>query len=507
MVFVDREEELKALENAFDMFRRGHLHGVLVYGFRKVGKTALVRRFVEKHGGYLLDLSWVNSVESLVKLVTQRVGIALDNMPEDPADVIAVALKGIDEKLSEEGRVAPVVLDEFHVLLERLPKKIAKRYGLRMNEVFTDIVWKLRSVITSSRNAFWILVSSVGWVMLREYLEERKKAKGALLGVLGRLHVKPLSRDACMDLARALMRSADEDAIGGVAELSGGIPKIVEVLAMRYNTTRENPLKLAINAMTDGEFDELFESMIRFLAEYSRREFDTLVQALKAVAEGCKTANEVAEFLGTSRDSAYIVLEELVRLGLLDREKERVEVRYRLSYPLMREWLVLRVEPRRDTPSLLARAFGITAESYFRELLREAEGKVLEIYEGRRGEMFYGTKDKFILRIKRVFSKKETENFLRGIENADVIAEDENILVFEVKAVTREISPQEIRRFSERVRKIREEVRDKNVMGIFVLVEGEPSRAAVAEAVRENITILSPNFVKLLAKKLNFPHW
>ena len=83
MVFVDREEELKALENAFDMFRRGHLHGVLVYGFRKVGKTALVRRFVEKHGGYLLDLSWVNSVESLVKLVTQRVGIALDNMPED----------------------------------------------------------------------------------------------------------------------------------------------------------------------------------------------------------------------------------------------------------------------------------------------------------------------------------------------------------------------------------------------------------------------------------------
>jgi len=261
MVFVNREEEFRALEDAFDMFRRGHLHGVIVYGFRKVGKTALVRRFVEKHSGYLLDLSWVNSVESLAKLVSQRVGVALDNLPGDPAEAIAVALKRIDEKLSEEGRVSPVVLDEFHVLLERLPKKIAKRYGLRMDEIFTDIVWKLRGVITSSRNAFWILVSSVGWVMLREYLEERKKAKGALLGVLGRLHVKPLSRDACMELARALMRSADEDAIGGVAELSGGIPKIVEVLAMRYNTTRENPLKLAINAMTDGEFDELFEGL------------------------------------------------------------------------------------------------------------------------------------------------------------------------------------------------------------------------------------------------------
>ncbi len=58
MPFVGREGELAALCDAFDSARRGALVSVVVSGEAGVGKSALVRTFVERIGREVPE-TWV----------------------------------------------------------------------------------------------------------------------------------------------------------------------------------------------------------------------------------------------------------------------------------------------------------------------------------------------------------------------------------------------------------------------------------------------------------------
>lgn len=505
-MFIDREYELKNLDEMYSMFLKGHSHGVIVYGFRKVGKTTLVRRFIENKRGIWLDLSWVNSVESLARIVATTIERDIEYNREDPVEAIAEILGSIEFHARENNVRIPAALDEFHILVERLPIKLSRKYGLRRDEVFVDLLWKLRGIITSSTHVFWILVSSVGWAKIREYLSERQKAKGALLGVLDKLEVKPLSHKDSVLLATTITKDTNGDVSEEIARLSGGIPRIIEILARRYNTTKEKPLKLATAAIVEGDFDELFDSMIRFLAEFSRRDFDTLLQALKAVAEGNKTPEAAARYLGTTRDSAYNVLEELVKVGLLERKKNKKRIIYELRYPLLREWLLLRIQPQKDKTEILARALGITAESYMRELLEQATEKKITIFEDKEGNTFYGTTSKLTLNIRKVLSKRETERILSATKNADIVAQNDTTYIIEVKITTRKIPKEEVESLQKTVSQLKRKIQGP-VRGILAILEGEPTKLAIAEAIKHDIVILSPKAIRILAKKLDYPHW
>lgn len=63
--FIDREEELRALE---ELYAQDKAHLVLIYGRRRVGKTELVKQFINgKKAFYFLakksrwSLSWIGS--------------------------------------------------------------------------------------------------------------------------------------------------------------------------------------------------------------------------------------------------------------------------------------------------------------------------------------------------------------------------------------------------------------------------------------------------------------
>jgi|GEM_PF-3568713 len=505
-MFVDREKELRALREMYELFLKGHLHGVVVYGLRKVGKTTLIKMFVSEKKGLRFDLSWVNSVESLVKLISKTLKITVNVDLSDPVDAIISALAILEDYARSSKKKFPVALDEFHTLIERLPVKIAKKYGLKRDEVYVDILWKLRALIENSTNIFWIFVSSIGWMKIKEYLREKTKAKGALLGVLEKLEVKPLDLTYAKELALSLMKNKNEKVAEEIARISGGIPRIVEILIRRYNTTEEDPLKLASESIRSGEFDELFESIIRFLAEFSRREFDTLAQVLKAVAEENKTAEAVAKYLNTTRGSAYNILEELTKLGLITKHKTKNRIEYNIAYPLMKEWLLLSIPPQKDITELLARAFGIAGESYLRELLKQAVGKRIELYEDKEGSIFYGTTRRLILNIEKVYSIKETLEFFNNIKNADIIAENNNILVFEAKIRTKGLSPDEITKLAKKLKAIQTKTKKKTI-GIIALLEGEAKYTAISQAIRNGIIIMSPKAIRILAKKLDYPHW
>ncbi|MEX0568157.1 MAG: hypothetical protein Q6363_003230 [Candidatus Njordarchaeota archaeon] len=293
-----------------------------------------------------------------------------------------------------------------------------------------------------------------------------------------------------------------------ITNVSGGIPRIIEILSRRYNTTKENILRLAISAIYEGELDEIFDNMIRAVADISRRDYGILLQTLKCVAENADTPDKVALCLDTSRDTAYACLEELHILGLLEKEKKGKFVNYHLKYPLLGEWLKVRIEPKRDKTEILASALGITAESYIRELLTETINKKIEIQDDKKGTFLAGTTNRIILEITNVLSREETQKILKETKNADIIAEAQwGLYIIEVKAKRKPIEPKTIRKLAQIAKHIHQKTKKKTTPILITLIKTEIPPTTIAEAIKNNTIIITNEGTKQIAKKIKFPHW
>ena len=507
-MFVDREKELRSLEESYRFFLSGHSRGVLVYGYRKVGKTKLIEKFIEGKKGIIIDLSTARSVRLLCRLLVNKlsgftpllVRCNVSDTLDAFTEVISLPIK-IVEKL---GTNIVIALDEFHIPIEKISTKIARESREKKEKVIGDMLWAIRHAIYSTQKIFWIFISSIGWKKIQEYIS--KKYGGPLTGVLDTLRVDPLTLPHSIELAKFLTKN--EEVSIDIANVSGGIPRIIEILSRRYNTTQESIFKLAINAIHEGELDEIFDNMIRAIADISRRDYGILLQTLKCVAENMDTPDKVALCLDTSRDTAYVCLEELHILGLLEKEKKGKFVNYYLKYPLLGEWLKIRIEPRKDKTEILASALGITAESYIRELLTETINRKIEIWDDKNGTFLAGTTDKIILEITNVLTRKETQKILKGTKNADIIVETQwGLYVIEVKARRKPIEPETIRKLAQVAKYIQQKTQRKTMPILIILIRTEIPPTTIAEAIKNNTIIITSEGVKQIAKKVNFPHW
>ena len=507
-MFVDREKELKSLEESYRFFLGGHSRGVLVYGYRKVGKTKLVEKFMEEKKGIIIDLSTARSVRLLCKILVNKLSTLVPlsvrcDVPDTLDAFTNVILLPVEvaEKL---GTNIVVALDEFHIPIEKISARIARKGGEKKEKVISDMLWAIRHTIYSTQKIFWIFISSIGWKKIQEYVS--KKYGGPLIGVLDTLRVDPLTLPHSIELAKFLTKN--REIATDIAYVSGGIPRIIEILSRRYNTTKESIFKLAVNAIYEGELDEIFDNMIRAIADISRRDYGILLQTLKCVAENMDTPDKVALCLDTSRDTTYACLEELHKLGLLEKEKKGKFVNYNLKYPLLGEWLRIRIEPRKDKTAILASALGITAESYVRELLTEIINKRIEIQDDKKGTFLAGTADRIVIEITRVLSRDETKKMLKGVKNADIIATtQQGLFIIEVKARRKPIEPRAIRKLVQTARHIHQKTQRKTIPILITLIETEIPPTTIAEAIRNNAIIITKEGIKQIAKKTKFPHW
>jgi len=148
---------------------------------------------------------------------------------------------------------------------------------------------------------------------------------------------------------------------------------------------------------------------------------------------------------------------------------------------------------------------GITAESYIRELLNEARGKVIIIRDDQKGKYLAGTVKNLKLEIEEVLDRKEAAKFLRGIENGDIIMKTrKHLYVIEVKATTRPITEKVIKKLISVVEKLK--IKHPETKGILIqLGTGEITPPAITQATKNEIVIITREGIRLLAKKLNYP--
>jgi len=514
MLFVDREEELEALKLEYELCRKDVRCGVLVYGWRRVGKTSLVKHFLENMGGGIyINCAWLSNTKSLASKVREsiaRFDETLSNIfwgrissIDDPEHILYEALETIDSlaKKTKKAKLI-VVLDEFHVFLENVAKKIARTKRENINTVKERVSWFLKDLL-ERKNAFWILLSSIGWEKLEELMSLRKRAKQPLLAALRRIPVRPLDMRASVELAMKIREGIPPDAAKTIAEISGGIPPIVITLASSYDGS--SIIRLAYRLVEKREFDDLFINIIKLISELSRRDLPAYIQVLLALARDIKSPTEISRSTGLDEAAVSETLRELIKNEILTKRRVKGRVLYEFRYPLMKFWLktseeFLHETTKEDVSSLL----GISAESYIRELLAETIDKEITIWDDKLGTFLAGTAKELKLKITRILSRKETEKALREIKNADIIAEETNrVLIIEVKATTKPITRDTITKLAEIIRQYPTKKRKQGIL--IQLGTGEVTPPAVAEAIKNNTIIITREGIRLIAKKTNFP--
>lgn len=308
--FVDRENELEMLESRFES-ETAEL--IVVYGRRRLGKSALVREAVRDREN---TVYWQATEETEDAQLSNFVETASETFPllED----IQREWEPLLRALGREDAV--VILDEFPYLIESneaLPSKIQRVWDMHLQETATTLV----------------LVGSSISIMEDKVLSGGSPLYGRRTGTID---LPPLD---LID-ARAFYPEDDPDSVIQSWSVFGGTPFYLQALTPSASFA-ENIQSHILSE--HGVLHNEPEFLLR--TEFGIREPQTYYTILRAIATGKRAANEIADFVGVDSNTLGSYLSKLRRLRLVVRDipvtanpNATRKSRYRLREPLFRFW-------------------------------------------------------------------------------------------------------------------------------------------------------------------------
>jgi len=308
--FINRHNELTLLREGFES---DSAELFVIYGRRRLGKSALVRTAIE---GQDDAIYWQATEETSDAQLSNFVKTASETYP-----LLTDIQRDWEALLRALGREdAVVVLDEFPYLIESdsaLPSKIQRVWDLHLQETAMTLV----------------LVGSSISVMEEKVLSGGSPLYGRRTGTID---LPPLS----LEHAREFYPSDDPDGIIQSWGVFGGTPYYLKALTPDA-TLPENIQSLLLSE--HGVLHNEPEFLLR--TEFGIREPQTYYTILRAIATGKRETNEIATFAGVDSNSLGSYLSKLRRLRLIERDipitanpNATRKSRYRLNEPLFRFW-------------------------------------------------------------------------------------------------------------------------------------------------------------------------
>ncbi|WP_254547406.1 ATP-binding protein [Halomarina pelagica] len=320
MTFYDRTEELDALRTAFEA--PGHDFFV-VYGRRRVGKTALLKEFCtdRPHVYYLVaQEAETRQREKFVERIADRFDDRLPRIEDWPD-----AFDYLGEKLAAEDAI--VVVDEFPYLVEE-------------NDSLPSYVQAFVDERLQATNSMLVLCGSSVSVMESEVLAHKSPLYGRRTG---QIDLQPFS----FAQAREVIDYGFETAIRSYA-VTGGTP--MYLLLFDYDESLADNIRTRVLSPTAVLYNEpefLLRTELRSPARY--------MSILEAIATGHTTPNEISGATNIDPGPLSKYLQTLRRLRLVDREvpvtassKKSKRSLYRVADEFLRFWFRY-VEPHRSS--------------------------------------------------------------------------------------------------------------------------------------------------------------
>ena len=308
--FVDRDEELELLTSRFE---RDKAELLVVYGRRRLGKSALVREAIRDRDDAVY---WQATEETPDVQLSSFVETAREQFP-----VVEDIKRDWETLLKTLGRQdAVVIIDEFPYLIESddaLPSKIQRVWDLHLEETGMSLV----------------LVGSSISVMEEKVLSGGSPLYGRRTGTID---LPPLE----LNDARELSPDDDPETVIETWSVFGGTPYYLRALT---------PSKSLVDNIQTHVLSEhgVLHNEPEFLlrTEFGIREPQTYYTVLRAIAMGKREANEIANFAGIDANALGSYLSKLRRLRLVTRDipvtanpNSTRKSRYRLNEPLFRFW-------------------------------------------------------------------------------------------------------------------------------------------------------------------------
>jgi len=340
-IFVDREKELAWLE---DLYRREGAQLAVLYGRRRLGKTALVVKFLQGKRG-IYHMCTYNSIEKNVKEL-------LGKLAQVTGEGYLTRLEpGWEVFLDVLGRAAAgerlvLVLDEFQYLVEldpSVPSALQRAWDLHL----------------SNTKILLLLVGS----SVRMIEEKVLSRKSPLYG----------RRTASWKLGELPPGALQEFFPGWGAEelfktwaVAGGVPYYLTLF-----DARRSPEENIVALFRKG--GPLYEEPL-FLLREELKEPRVYISILEAVAAGRETLGEIADAAGLEKSKASKYLWVLQHLDIVRREVPvgRKRGLYKIVDNLFRFWF------RRVYPNLSELELGIDKPLRDEERLSQYFGEMFE---------------------------------------------------------------------------------------------------------------------------------
>lgn len=308
--FVNREDELDMLESRFDS---DTAEFIVVYGRRRLGKSALVREAIRDREN---TVYWQATEETQDAQLANFVDTASETFPR--LDDIQRDWEALLRALGRENAV--VILDEFPYLIESddaLPSKIQRVWDMHLQETAITLV----------------LVGSSISIMEDKVLGGGSPLYGRRTGTID---LPPLD---LVD-AQRFYPEDDPDSVIQTWSVFGGTPFYLQALTPTASLA-ENIQSHVLSE--HGVLHNEPEFLLR--TEFGIREPQTYYTILRAIATGKRAANEIADFVGVDSNTLGSYLSKLRRIRLVERDipvtanpNATRKSRYRLKEPLFRFW-------------------------------------------------------------------------------------------------------------------------------------------------------------------------
>ncbi len=287
--FVNRTKELETLEKQYDSSESSL---VVVYGRRRVGKTALLTEFLKSHTDSIYFLATEESELQNLNYFKSQVAEFTGNELLRAATVDwPTVFKTLLAHKTESKKV--IVFDEF-------------QYIGQSNSAFPSVLQKIWDTLLKDANIMLVLCGSLVSLMKSQTLDY-----GSPLYGRRRAQIK-LKQIPFKHYHEFYEGKSDNELLPFYA-VTGGVPKYIETFQGYddiYSAIRENILNTQ---------SFLYEEPY-FLLQKEVSEIGSYFSLIKAIAMGNRKLSEIAAFLEVKQTNLTKYLKVLMDLDLVERE-------------------------------------------------------------------------------------------------------------------------------------------------------------------------------------------
>jgi AAA+ ATPase superfamily predicted ATPase len=287
--FINREKELEFLTG---QYKSKNTSFVVIYGRRRVGKTALISRFIQdKPALYFLatEEREEQNRNAFRQLAAEYAGNEL--LAQSRTNDWFLIFKALFESKNKERLV--LILDEF-------------QYLAGANPAFPSIIQKIWDTFLITKNVMLILCGSSVSMMESTVLSYGSPLYGRRTG---QLRLQPI---AFSHYKKFFPKRGEKDLIGFYA-VTGGIPKYMEF----FQGTGDVYSQISRNILSSSSF--LYHEPA-FLLQKEITEVGSYFSIIKSIAAGNRKLAQLAADLGIKQTSLTKYLSTLASLDIIERE-------------------------------------------------------------------------------------------------------------------------------------------------------------------------------------------